>query len=53
MDLDLLKDVLRQLATYAMEDRDYEVTPNTLQGQASKKDQENQEKQEEYEPLIK
>ena len=50
---DPLEEFLCQLATYAMEDRDYEVTPSIVRGYASEKDQINQEKQEEFEPLIK
>ena len=37
MDLDPLEDVLHQLATYAMEGRDYEVNPNTLGGKLTKR----------------
>ena len=36
-----------------MEDRDYKATPSTLVGLVGKKDQENQDKHEEYESLIK
>ena len=41
MNLNPLEDVSHWLAAYIMKDRDYEATPSTLGGQASKKNQAN------------